>query len=80
MARWILRMMDLAGDDLALTQVYLAVMLGVGRPAVSEIAAGMQCRGIFSYSRKHLHIESVELLKARSFFPLFAPQIVPRRS
>lgn len=66
MARWVLRMRDLAGDDLPLTQEYLAAMIGVGRPTVSEIAASMQSSGNFSYSRGRLHIENVELLKRRS--------------
>ena len=49
--RWILRMADLAGRDLKLTQEQLAVMIGVTRPSVSIIATRLQSSGLISYSR-----------------------------
>ncbi|WP_445487276.1 Crp/Fnr family transcriptional regulator [Rhodopseudomonas sp. RCAM05734] len=44
-ARWILRMRDLVGDDLPLTQDYLASMIGVRRSSVTDIAGAMQATG-----------------------------------
>ena len=56
MARWILRMRDLAGDDLPLTQDYLASMIGVRRASVTEVASEMQRAGSISYVRGQLRI------------------------
>ena len=56
MARWILRMRDLAGDGLPLTQDYLASMIGVRRASVTEIASEMQRAGSISYVRGQLRI------------------------
>jgi CRP-like cAMP-binding protein len=66
MARWLLRMRDLAGDDLPITQDYLAAMIGVRRNTVSEIARVMQQAGVISYVRGHVHIGSVHTLKKHS--------------
>lgn len=66
MARWLLRMRDLAGDDLPITHDYLAAMIGVRRTTVSEIANEMQSNGIISYIRGRVHIENVENLKNQS--------------
>lgn len=57
MARWILRMRDLVGDELPLTQDYLASMIGVRRASVTEIATAMQRDGSISYARGRLRIE-----------------------
>jgi CRP-like cAMP-binding protein len=66
MARWLLRMRDLVGDDLPITQDYLSAMLGVRRSTVSPIAAAMQEAAIISYAGGHLRVENVERLKAQS--------------
>jgi CRP-like cAMP-binding protein len=63
MCRWMLRMMDLVGTDMPLTQEYLAAMIGVRRSSVSEVAIRLQADGIISYARGHLCIENVERLK-----------------
>jgi CRP-like cAMP-binding protein len=63
MCRWVLRMMDLVGTDMSLTQEYLAAMIGVRRSSVSEVAIRLQADGIVSYVRGHVHIENVERLK-----------------
>jgi CRP-like cAMP-binding protein len=55
-ARWMMRMRDLVGDDLPLTQDYLASMIGVRRSSVTEIASAMQSAGAISYSRGIVHV------------------------
>ena len=51
-ARWLLTAHDrVAGDSYALTQEYLAMMLGVTRPSVSAAAAALQKAGLIRYSR-----------------------------
>jgi CRP-like cAMP-binding protein len=62
-ARWILRMRDLAGDDLPVTQEYLAAMIGVRRSSVTEVASTMQTEGAISYSRGKLHISDATALR-----------------
>ena len=66
MARWLLRMRDLAGDDLAITHEYLGAMIGVERSTVSHIANVMQENGIISYARGRVHIANAEILKKQS--------------
>lgn len=66
MARWIMRMRDLAGDDLPLTQDYLASMIGVRRSSVTDIAAAMQGAGAIRYVRGRLHVADPEELEALS--------------
>lgn len=56
MAKWIMRMRDLVGDDLPLTQDNLASMIGVRRSSVAEIAASMQAAGAISYARGRMHV------------------------
>jgi CRP-like cAMP-binding protein len=66
MCRWLLRMMDLVGTELALTQDGLATMIGVRRSSVSDAAARLQAEGLISYSRGHVRIENVQGLKQSS--------------
>jgi len=56
MCRWLLRMRDLAGDDLTLTQEFLAQMLGVRRPSVSVVANTLQKAGLIRYRRGHVRL------------------------
>jgi CRP-like cAMP-binding protein len=57
MCRWLLRMRDLAdGDDLVLTQDFLAQMIGVARPSVSIVANTLQKAGLIRYRRGHIRI------------------------
>jgi CRP-like cAMP-binding protein len=55
--RWLLTSHDRVGDDvIPLTQEYLADMLGVQRSTVSEVAGGLQERGLISYRRGRIRI------------------------
>jgi Mn-dependent DtxR family transcriptional regulator len=52
MARWLLTTQDRAGrEEFPLTQEFLAQMLGVHRPTVSETAQRIQAQGLIRYSR-----------------------------
>jgi CRP-like cAMP-binding protein len=56
-ARWLLMAHDrVDGDRFLLTQELLATMLGVRRPTVSKVMAGLQRRGLIEYSRGHVAI------------------------
>jgi Mn-dependent DtxR family transcriptional regulator len=59
MCKWLLRMQRLAGNDLPLTQEFLAQMMGVQRTSVSTIAGSLQKLGMITYSRGHLHINEI---------------------
>jgi CRP-like cAMP-binding protein len=63
-ARWLLRCRDLAGsDDIALTQEFLAEMMGVRRTSVSLVANTLQQAGLIKYRRGHIRILDVEGLQ-----------------
>jgi CRP-like cAMP-binding protein len=64
--RWLLRMHDLAGVDLPLTQEFLAQMMGVRRTSVTEVAVEMQKAGLITYSRGHLHIDAIERIREQA--------------
>jgi CRP-like cAMP-binding protein len=66
MCRWMLRMMDLVGTDVPLTQDYLAAMIGVRRSSVTDVAGRLQADGIISYARGHIRIENVQRLMESS--------------
>jgi CRP-like cAMP-binding protein len=63
MCRWLLRMYDLTGPELPLTQEFMAQMMGVRRTSVSLVAAELQGAGLISYRRGHVRITNVEKLK-----------------
>ena len=48
LSRWLLRARDLSGDDLPLTQEFLAQMLGVQRSSVSLVANTLQRAGLLA--------------------------------
>jgi|SRR5579884_169660 len=57
LARWILMTHDrIARDEMALTQEFLAYMLGVRRASVSMAASGLQQMGMIKYSRGQLTV------------------------
>jgi CRP-like cAMP-binding protein len=66
MCRWLLRMRDLVGPDLPLTQEFLAQMMGVRRTSVSLVAGEMQEKGLIRTRRGHVHIENVAKLRETS--------------
>lgn len=61
--KWLLRMQRLAGDELLLTQEFLAEMMGVRRTSVTEVAVGLQAAGMITYKRGRIHI--IDLAKIR---------------
>jgi hypothetical protein len=67
LARWLLRARDLSGsDNLALTQEFLAQMLGVQRSSVSPVARTLQEAGCIRYSRGRIEITDLEGLQRAS--------------
>jgi CRP-like cAMP-binding protein len=63
MSRWLLRMYDLTGPELPLTQEFMAQMMGVRRTSVSLVAGQMQQAGLIRYRRGHVHVANVDRLK-----------------
>jgi CRP-like cAMP-binding protein len=57
MCRWLLMSSDgIASDEVNLTQEYLATMLGVRRPGVTEVAGKLRAEGLIDYSRGSIRI------------------------
>lgn len=57
LCRWLLMSSDGVGsNELNLTQEFLAAMLGVRRPGVSEAASALQSAGMIAYSRGLIQI------------------------
>ena len=56
-------MRDLAGDEFALTQEFIAEMLGVQRPTVSVTASKLRKAGLISYSRGCIRIADPDRLR-----------------
>jgi CRP-like cAMP-binding protein len=57
LSRWLLMCHDrVAGDELKLTQEFIAQMLGIRRSGVSEAAVVLQARKLISYSRGNITI------------------------
>jgi CRP-like cAMP-binding protein len=62
--KWLLRMQKLVGDDLLLTQEFLAQMMGVRRTSVTEVAGDLQRAGMITYSRGRIHIVDLAKIQA----------------
>jgi CRP-like cAMP-binding protein len=57
LARWLLMTQDRAGNDaVAITQEFLAEMLAVHRPTVTEVARELQRRKLIRYARGNIEI------------------------
>ena len=57
LARWLLMYHDRLGkDEFELTQEFMAAMLGVRRPGISEAAAALQRKGFIAYRRGRVQI------------------------
>jgi CRP-like cAMP-binding protein len=63
LCRWLLRMRDLAGDELPLTQEFLGQMLGVRRTSVTLVASTLQAAGLIRYRRGNIRILDADGLK-----------------
>jgi CRP-like cAMP-binding protein len=63
LSRWLLRMHELAGSELPLTQEFMARMMGVRRTSVSVIAKELQDAGLIAYRRGRVQIANAEKLK-----------------
>lgn len=64
LARWLLMCRErVEGDELYLTQEFIAQMLGTRRAGVSEAAILLQAAGLIRYSRGHITILDRERLK-----------------
>ena len=67
LARWLLTTGDrMRSKEFALTQAFLAAMLGVQRPRVSAAASRLQRRRLISYSRGQVSILNRRKLEAAS--------------
>lgn len=64
LCKWLLRMHDLVGGELPLTQEFIAVMIGVRRTSVSDAAKHAHQMGIIDYSRGKIRVLSKEKLEA----------------
>jgi CRP-like cAMP-binding protein len=64
LSRWLLRCRDLIGSgDIALTQEFVAQMLGVRRTSVSIVANTLQQAGLIKYKRGHIRLLDLEGLR-----------------
>lgn len=66
MCKWLLRMHELTGDDLPLTQEFLAQMMGVRRTSVTEVAGDLQRAGMIAYSRGRIRITDLAMIQRTS--------------
>ncbi|MDB5521242.1 MAG: hypothetical protein JWQ82_839, partial [Tardiphaga sp.] len=64
--KWLLRMQRLVGDDLPLTQEFLAQMMGVARSSVNKIAGELQDMGMINYTRGRLHLIDMDKIKRQA--------------
>jgi CRP-like cAMP-binding protein len=66
MCKWLVRMYDLVGTELPLTQEFMAQMMGVRRTSVSGVATQLQREGVIAYRRGHVQIVNIDLVQKRS--------------
>jgi CRP-like cAMP-binding protein len=67
LSRWLLLCADRArSSTFDLSQQFLADMLGVTRPSVSEIAGEFKRRGLIEYARGKIHIRDMKALEERA--------------
>src|SRR5215203_7244200 len=66
MCKWLVRMYDLVGTELPLTQEFLAQMMGVRRTSVTAVASQLQKEGLIFYRRGKIKILSMELVEQRA--------------
>ena len=56
-------MHHLVGEDLPLTQEFLAEMMGVRRTSVTEVAGELQKQGLITYRRGLIHINDLDRVR-----------------
>jgi len=61
--KWLLRMHDLVGTDLPLTQEFLAQMMGVRRTSVTGVAGELHKAGMITYSRGRIHLLDIDMIR-----------------
>lgn len=66
MCKWLLRMHDLVGTDIPLTQEFLAQMMGVRRTSVTDVAGDLQKAGMITYARGHIRILDLDMIQQRA--------------
>jgi len=64
--KWLARMHDLVGPDIAVTQEFFARMMGVRRTSVTTVAGTLQGAGLISYSRGRVHVVDIEQVRKRA--------------
>lgn len=64
--KWLLRMHELVGTDIPLTQEFLAQMMGVTRTSVTLVAGELQKAGMIAYARGHIRILDIDLIQQRA--------------
>lgn len=64
--RWLLRMYDLVGVEIAVTQEGLSQMMGVRRTSVTDAAKVLQNSGAITISRGHVKIVDLAKISAHS--------------
>jgi CRP-like cAMP-binding protein len=66
LCKWLLRMHDLVGSELPLTQEFMAQMMGVRRTSVTGVASKLQNAGLISYHRGNVTILNIGLVQERA--------------
>ena len=61
--KWLLRMHELVGTDIPLTQEFLAQMMGVRRTSVTGVASELQKAGMITYSRGRIHLLDLDMIQ-----------------
>jgi CRP-like cAMP-binding protein len=64
--RWMLRMNDLIGVNVPITQELFSEMIGVRRTSVTAAAASLQDAGVIRYRRGRIQIVDIEALRQSS--------------
>jgi CRP-like cAMP-binding protein len=62
--KWILKMQNLVGDELLLTQEFLAQMMGVRRTSVTQVAGELQRNGLITYRRGRIQVKDIAKIRA----------------
>jgi CRP-like cAMP-binding protein len=67
LCRWLLVSLDrMSGNEIVMTQEFIANMLGVRREGVTEAAGKLQDAGIIEYTRGHIVVTDRAALEARA--------------